>query len=62
MSEHHLEHHHHDHHHHIDPNGNKKGLIIALTITLGGGLWTLHGTSNRSEWLHDADRMYRSVS
>ncbi|WP_308635989.1 cation diffusion facilitator family transporter [Paenibacillus silvisoli] len=46
----HHHHHHghgHHHHHHFDPNGNKKGLTIALLITFGimfleffGGLFT----------------------
>lgn len=66
----HHEHHHHDHHHHIDPNGNKKGLIIALTITLGimlleffGGLITnsLALLSDSGHMLNDASSLVLSL-
>ncbi|GAB6992355.1 cation diffusion facilitator family transporter [Paenibacillus pini] len=70
-------HSHHDHahdhhgHHHVDPNGNKKGLVIALFITVGimvleffGGLATnsLALLSDSGHMLSDSSSLLLSVA
>jgi cobalt-zinc-cadmium efflux system protein len=61
---------HHGHHHHLDPNGNKKGLTIALIITVGimvleffGGLLTnsLALLSDSGHMLSDASSLALSL-
>ncbi|MFE5320662.1 cation diffusion facilitator family transporter [Paenibacillus sp. NPDC056579] len=63
-------HSHHGHHHHFDPNGNKKGLTIALIITVGimfleffGGLLTnsLALLSDSGHMLNDASSLLLSL-
>lgn len=63
-------HSHHGHHHHFDPNGNKKGLAIALIITVGimfleffGGLITnsLALLSDSGHMLNDASSLVLSL-
>ncbi|MDU5946721.1 MAG: cation transporter, partial [Paenibacillus macerans] len=60
---------HHGHHHHFDPSGNKKGLTIALIITVGimfleffGGLVTgsLALLSDSGHMLNDASSLVLS--
>lgn len=75
-SEHNHSHHGHDHshgphgHHHFDPSGNKKGLMIALIITVGimfleffGGLLTnsLALLSDSGHMLNDASSLALSL-
>ncbi|ANB56139.1 cation diffusion facilitator transporter family protein [Anoxybacillus sp. B7M1] len=76
----HHHHHHHDHHHHghhhghhhhdLGREGNKKGLIVALSITAGimileflGGLWTnsLALLSDSGHMLSDASSLLLSL-
>lgn len=61
---------HHGHHHHFDPNGNKKGLTIALCITVGimfleffGGLITnsLALLSDSGHMLSDSSSLVLSL-
>ncbi|RRJ63355.1 cation transporter [Paenibacillus oralis] len=61
---------HHGHHHHFDPSGNKKGLTIALIITVGimfleffGGLVTgsLALLSDSGHMLNDASSLVLSL-
>ncbi|ULL17039.1 cation transporter [Paenibacillus sp. H1-7] len=63
-------HSHHGHNHHFDPNGNKKGLTIALIITVGimfleffGGLLTnsLALLSDSGHMLNDASSLLLSL-
>ncbi|CAM3714359.1 cation diffusion facilitator family transporter [Marinicrinis lubricantis] len=68
--DHHGHSHHAGHHHHVDVEGNKKGLLIALSITLGimlleffGGLFTnsLALLSDSGHMLSDASSLALSL-